>query len=137
MGVYIIKSKHSNWFKIGHHKVTASRPNVYFRYISRGFYSCIHPDSIRNRLGYNDVELLYFFKNLDTNIERRLHHDLKLKYQYCGEWYLSLDIVTTVDLIQSKYNGINEMPTANDLTIALNWRDEIKEWQRTKYNQHK
>ncbi len=30
MGIYIIKSLHSDWIKIGHHKVTDKRPAVYY-----------------------------------------------------------------------------------------------------------
>ena len=77
MGVYIIKSKHANWFKVGHHKISASRPNVYYRYINRGFYSVRCPPELQNRVGFWDVELLYFFKNLNVYEERRIHRDLR------------------------------------------------------------
>ena len=43
MGIYIIKSLHSNWIKVGHHLITKRRPSVYYRYINRGFYSAVRP----------------------------------------------------------------------------------------------
>lgn len=132
MGVYIIKSKHANWFKVGHHKISASRPNVYYRYINRGFYSVICPDELQNRVGFWDVELLYFFKNLTTRDERQIHRDLRSTYRNCGEWYYSLNIAETVNLITTKYQGVNEMPTRADLDNAFQWRNEIR--QRRTYD---
>jgi hypothetical protein len=132
MGVYIIKSKHANWFKVGHHKISASRPNVYYRYINRGFYSVICPEELQNRVGFWDVELLYFFKNLTTRDERQIHRDLRSIYRNCGEWYYSLNIAETANLITTKYQGVNEMPTRADLDNAFQWRNEIR--QRRTYN---
>lgn len=108
MGVYIIKSIHSEWIKIGHHKITARRPTVYHRYINRGFYSCICPEEIKDKVSFNDVKLLYWFPNLDINDERKIHDELNLIYEHCGEWYKDLQINEIVNIITSKYKGISE-----------------------------
>lgn len=50
MGVYVFESTHAPWIKVGHHKITASRPNVYYRVARRGFYSCVHPKELEGRL---------------------------------------------------------------------------------------
>lgn len=96
MGIYVIKSKYSNWMKIGHHKVTERKPNAYFRYINRGFYSCSCPKEIEDKVSFDDLELIYWFPNLNIKIERELHLYLKNnKILYLcnkGEWYNELNL---------------------------------------------
>ena len=95
MGIYIIKSLHSNWIKIGHHKITDRRPSVYYRFINRGFYSIICPEEIKDRVSFNDLQLIYWYKNLDLSDEKKLHKQLRLLFDYEGEWY--------------KYENINDI----------------------------
>ena len=54
MGVYIFQSNHGPWIKIGHHKVTQTRPSVYYRIARRGFHSCVHPRDLRDHLDEQD-----------------------------------------------------------------------------------
>ena len=73
MGIYIIKSLHSKWIKIGHHLITDKRPSVYYRFINRGFYSVFRPNEIKDRVSFNDLQLIYWFPNLCMSDERKLH----------------------------------------------------------------
>ena len=108
MGVYIIKSKHCNWYKIGHHKITSRRPTIFHRYIRRGFYSCICPQEIENKVGFQDIELLYWFPNLDVCHERSIQVELKKTYESCGEWFKDLKIDQIASMITIKHKGILE-----------------------------
>lgn len=58
MGVYVFRSHHAPWIKVGHHAATLKRPNVYYRVARRGFYSCIHPAELAGKLSIDDVALL-------------------------------------------------------------------------------
>lgn len=125
MGIYIIKSKHSNWIKVGHHKITERRPSVYYRYINRGFYSCKCPEEIKEKVSFNDLELLYWFENLDIETEKNLHKQLKLLYEFEGEWYNFNNIQEILSIILNHYNGINKMPSEEDLKNALLWSNQL------------
>ena len=72
MGIYIIKSLHSNWIKVGHHLITKRRPSVYYRYINRGFYSVVRPKEIKDRVNFEDLQLIYWFTNLELEDEKKL-----------------------------------------------------------------
>ena len=126
MGLYVVKSKTENWWKIGHHKITNRRPNVYFRFIRRGFYSCVHPDILNNKLGFEDVELIFWFPNLNTCDELDLHKFLskmnsKIYTTKIGEWYENIEVEKLYDIIINKYNGYNSFPSLEDLEIAKQW----------------
>lgn len=127
MGIYIVKSKVANYYKIGHHKVTQRRPNVYFRWIRRGFYSCKHPEILNGKLSFEDIELLFWFPNLDIEIEQKIHAHLKLSYasKSVGEWYEDLDLIEVVNIITNTYNGINKFPSEKDLNLAIEWKEVI------------
>jgi hypothetical protein len=84
MGVYVYKSKHINAIKIGHH----CKNNAWNRVIYRGFYSCIRPDEIKNKVGFEDLILLCWYPNLTVKDEKNLHKEL-LDYKICGEWFTS------------------------------------------------
>jgi hypothetical protein len=120
MGVYIIKSKHSNWVKIGHHKITERRPNVYFRYIHRGFYSCMCPTEIKEKVSFEDLELLYWFDNLNLQDEKNIHQYLETLYYKCGEWYKITEetIETVKNIIINKFNGILKEVSDDELIVA-------------------
>jgi hypothetical protein len=121
MGIYIIKSLHSNWIKVGHHKITDRRPSVYYRFINRGFYSVICPIEIKNKVSFNDLELICWFENLDIIDEKKLHHQLRLLYKYEGEWYKYENLNDIINIIYKDYNGILKMPTINEYNNALKW----------------
>ena len=130
MGIYIIKSIHSDWIKVGHHKITSKRPSVYYRYFNRGFYSCICPYEIQDKVGFKDLKLMYWFENLDINDEKNLHKHLKKLCQkklclQIGEWYKYEMINYIINMIYKDYNGILKIPTDNEYDEALNW---AKRW---------
>jgi hypothetical protein len=122
MGVYIIKSIHSNWIKVGHHKISEKRPSVYYRYLNRGFYSCICPSDIKDKVSFDDIELLYWFPNLNSSDENRIHKYLKYWYSSIGEWY-DFDILNNVlKVICDEYGGISQLPTKEEYEEALTKR---------------
>lgn len=125
MGIYIIKSLHSNWIKVGHHKVTEKRPSVYYRFIHRGFYSVVRPKEIKDRVSFNDLQLICWFKNLDIEDEEKLHEQLRILYEYKGEWYKDENIHNIMNIIYKDYNGILEMPTIDEYNDAVKWCDEL------------
>lgn len=126
MGIYIIKSLHSDWIKIGHHKITNRRPSVYYRFINRGFHSIVCPAEIKYKVNFNDLELIYWFENLDINDEKKLHEQLRTTYKYKGEWYRYEHINDITDIIYKDYNGILKMPTNDELNDALKWSKKLK-----------
>ncbi len=126
MGIYIIKSLHSDWIKVGHHKITDKRPSVYYRFINRGFYSVICPTEIIDKVSFNDVELIYWFENLDIKDEHKLHKQLKLLYEHKGEWYKLDKINDILNIIYTNYNGILNMPSIDDYNNALDWCNKLQ-----------
>lgn len=73
MGVYFFECGESGWVKVGHHRLTASRPNVYYRVARRGFGSCRHPAELSGKLAADDVRLVAWFPSLTRRDEGRLH----------------------------------------------------------------
>ena len=72
MGVYFFACGDA-YFKVGHHRVTAARPNVYYRVARRGFQSCVHPVCLDRKLAMDDVRLLAWFPTLGGRDEGALH----------------------------------------------------------------
>ncbi len=127
MGIYIIKSLHSNWIKVGHHLITEKRPSVYYRFINRGMYSVTRPDEIKDKVSFDDLQLIYWFTNLNMADETKLHKQLRLLYGYNGEWYKYDYLDNILNIIYKDYNGILQMPSTDELNAALKWRDELRE----------
>ena len=125
MGIYIIKSLHSNWIKVGHHLITEKRPYLYYRFINRGFYSVVRPKEIKDRVSFDDLELIYWFTNLNIEDEENLHKQLRLLYEYKGEWYKSENLNDILNIIYKNYNGYLQMPTFDELNYALKWRSDL------------
>lgn len=121
MGVYVIASKHSPWIKIGHHKISPKRPNVYYRYINRGFYSCVCPPEIKHLVGFEDVELLHWFPNLATRQEKKIHKYFRNSYNSCGEWFENIDSNLIRKIIIEEFGGIEEPVTEEQLEKAKQW----------------
>jgi hypothetical protein len=92
MGVYIFKHKHSIWLKVGHHYGN----NPYERLLHGGFSSNICPYQIRGKTYYDDMELLFWFNNLNIDDEKEIHLRLG-KIKENGEWYeMNIDIIVQV-----------------------------------------
>lgn len=131
MGVYIFQSRHEPWVKVGHHRITSTRPSVYYRIVPRGFNSCICPKVLEGRVGFRDMKLHSWYPNLTSTDEKKIHSILKLNYPHRGEWYYVSDPTDVSNLIQN-YGGIQEHPTSEDLKqtlihkgIPLDFMDQI------------
>ena len=132
MGIYIIKSLHSDWIKVGHHKITEQRPSVYYRFINRGFYSVVRPKEIKDKVGSNDLQLIYWFENLNIEDEEKLHQQLRLLYEYKGEWYKYENVNDILHIIYKDYNGLLQMPSINEYNDAVKWRDDLNSKRASK-----
>jgi hypothetical protein len=73
MGVYVFRSLHAPYVKVGHHLVSPRRPNAYYRVAGRGFHSVIHPDELDGKLWLEDLELMGWFPSLGRADETRVH----------------------------------------------------------------
>lgn len=82
MGVYVYQSKHMNAIKIGHY----AKQNAWCRIAHRGFYSCVCPLEIRDRVGIEDMDLLGWYPTLTPKDEKKIHKALH-SYALCGEWF--------------------------------------------------
>ena len=117
MGVYIFRCKHGPWIKVGHHRVTPRRPNVFFRVARRGFYSCIHPTELKGRLSMEDVELVAWYPTLGRREERALHRLSRLGS--VGEFHRLSDLDK---LLQCADRIGARAPVSNaDRLVALRW----------------
>ena len=116
MGVYVFKSKHAPWIKVGHHKITASRPNVYYRVARRGFYSCVHPNELRGRLSIGDVELIAWYPDLTKRHETILHKTCVTK---TGEFH-PLENLSNI-LAKADTLGARSSVSNADMEQALDW----------------
>jgi hypothetical protein len=131
MGIYIIKSIHSDWIKKCHHKITEKRPSVYYRYINSGFYSVVCPNEIKDKVSFDDLELIHWFHNLDLPHEKLLHKQLKQLYQHVGEWYKYDKLDDIVNIICNEYNGVLHPPTINEYNDAKTWCNDFRKKRET------
>lgn len=93
MGVYIFRSCHAQWFKLGHHKLRPARPTVYHRIAGRGFYSCVAPPCLHGRLGIDNFELLAWYPTLTKQHEGALHRKRICSY---GEFHPADELEQTL-----------------------------------------
>lgn len=85
MGVYIFKSKHGPYIKVGHYQGR----NAWSRVAHRGFYSCVCPEEIRDRVSVNDLELVAWFPELTKKEERMIKTKWRKHRIYeKSEWFL-------------------------------------------------
>lgn len=73
MGVYVFRSVHAPYVKVGHHLVTTRRPNAYYRIAGRGFESIIHPDELHGRTYIPDLVLVGWYPQLTRTVEAEVH----------------------------------------------------------------
>lgn len=83
MGVYIYQSLHGPFIKVGHY----AGQNAYSRVAHRGFYSCICPNEIKEKVSIQDLELLAWFPNLTKKEERHIKQKWKAFRIYKSEWF--------------------------------------------------
>lgn len=89
MGVYIFRSKHAPYIKVGHYK----GQNVWSRIAHRGFSSCLCPLLLQDRVAYSDMELIAWFPHLSKKEESLVKRKWKKDRIYGNsEWFpLSLE----------------------------------------------
>jgi len=94
MGVYMYGSKHGPFIKVGHY----AGQNAWSRVAHRGFYSCVCPQEIQDRVSIEDLELLAWFPGMDKSHERLVKKKWKEERIYKkSEWFplqLKEDIFT-------------------------------------------
>lgn len=84
MGVYIFRSIHAPFIKVGHY----SGQNAWSRIAHRGFYSCVCPNEIKDRVSIDDLELLAWFPTLTKKHERAVKSQWKKDRVYGkSEWF--------------------------------------------------
>lgn len=83
MGVYIFRSLHAPYIKIGHYQ----GKNAYSRIAHRGFSSCLCPTEIEGRVSINDMELVAWFPHQTKKTEQNIKKQWK-KHRIYGksEW---------------------------------------------------
>ena len=81
MGIYVFKHILTNWIKVGY----TSEINPYTRLKICGFNDLVCPDELKNKLYYNQLELLHWFPYLNNKIERHFH--VLYKDKGIGEFY--------------------------------------------------
>ena len=116
MGVYIFEVKNTDWIKIGHHKLSPRRPNVYYRVARRGFHSCVHPAELHGKLDEDDLELLYWFPALTKREERCAHRSCAVSH---GEFHSKADLARAVACLQQ--HGTAEPVSPSARLAALRW----------------
>lgn len=90
MGVYVFRSRHIPAVKIGSH----GGKNAWGRLRGNGFKSLLKPAELENRVNICDLELLYWFPQMDNMEEFAIHTKFE-KYRIIGEWFTA----EVVDLI--------------------------------------
>ncbi len=91
MGVYVFKSKHGPYLKIGHY----AKSNAWSRIAHRGFKSILHPFALHGKVSVDDLELIFWTEQMNTKDEKRLHR-LCDAYRVIGEWF-SIDALSLLE----------------------------------------
>ena len=117
MGVYIFQSKHAHWIKVGHHKITASRPNVYYRVARRGFHSCVHPPELEDYLDEEHFVLIRWYPQLGRRDETAAHKSCKEKAY--GEFHPLCDLNYVIECLDKR--GTHRAVDEKEHLEALSW----------------
>ena len=117
MGVYVFRSLNSDWIKVGHHKITKARPNVYYRIAGRGFHSCVHPRELEGKLHMHNFELVAWYPQLDRSDERAIHRRCATSY---GEFHSVNDLDAALDEANRR-GGTPTSVSASDRNQAIAW----------------
>jgi hypothetical protein len=83
MGVYIFQSRHAPYIKVGHY----SGQNAYSRVAHRGFYSCVCPNEISDRVSVGDLDLLAWFPSLTRKDEASVKKQWRSDRVFKSEWF--------------------------------------------------
>ena len=116
MGVYVFRSIHAPWIKVGHHKPSKSRPNVYFRIAGRGFHSCVHPKELKTRLDMMDFGLIAWYPGLSLRDESAIH---RVCDTACGEFHHLSDVEKVI--AECNRRGESGIVLEDDRLFAVAW----------------
>ncbi len=94
MGVYVFRSLHAPYIKVGHY----CGKNAFSRVAHRGFSSCVCPREVQGRVSMDDLELVAWFPHQSRKIENNIKKQWKA--HRIGEW-LPVDMLGPVlDFLQ-------------------------------------
>ena len=83
MGVYVFRSFHGPYIKVGHY----SGNNAFSRVAHRGFSSCVCPQEIQDRVSIHDLELIAWFPKQTRKTEQHIKKQWKKDLIYGkSEW---------------------------------------------------
>lgn len=87
MGVYIFRSLHAPYIKIGHYQ----GHNAFSRIAHRGFTSCVCPREIKDRVSMEDMELVAWFPHQTKKTEQYIKKKWKEHRIYRKSEWMPLD----------------------------------------------
>lgn len=94
MGVYVFRSIHAPYIKVGHY----CGKNAFSRIAHRGFSSCVCPREIRDRVSMDDMELVAWFPNQTRKTEQAIKK--QWKQHRIGEWLPADQLDPLLDFLQ-------------------------------------
>lgn len=117
MGVYVFRSLHAPYIKVGHYQGN----NAFSRIAHRGFYSCVCPKEIRHCVSMEDMELVAWFPKQNKKTEQQIKRQWK-QYRVYGksEWFPSNivnDIVSHLEQLEK-----NQAHTCDPIEALLSRR---------------
>lgn len=87
MGVYVFRSFHAPYIKVGHY----SGKNAFCRISHRGFYSCVCPNEIKDKVSMDDMELVAWFPHQTKKTEQQIKRKWKQDRIYGKSEWLPLN----------------------------------------------
>lgn len=97
MGVYVFRSFHAPYIKVGHY----SGKNAFSRISHRGFYSCVCPNEIKDRVSMDDMELIAWFPKQKKKTEQQIKKKWKQHRIYGkSEWLSSNKLAEIIQYLE-------------------------------------
>lgn len=113
MGVYVFRSRHADFVKVGHY----IGDDAWNRVSRRGFYSCVSPREIECKRDACDLELIAWFPNLTTRHEGKIHR-MFADNSSIGEWHAASKADDIVKALRALSEGSDEYEKKNHPSIA-------------------
>lgn len=92
MGVYVYRSLHAPYIKIGHYHGR----NAFSRIAHRGFASCVCPREINGKVSMEDMELIAWFPNQTKKTENFIKKKWKSFRVYHKSEWMPLEKMTEI-----------------------------------------
>lgn len=119
MGVYLFRSVHEPWIKVGHHLACPRRPNPYFRIAGRGFHSVVHPPFLDGKLGMRDFVLEAWYPSLTRADEAYLHRTFPVAR--VGEFHPEGDLPSIIRACETERGGVRVEVSEAERRRAVAW----------------